>query len=83
MATRASWSLPISTKPKPLDSPVSRSTTTRADRTVPYCPKICRRSFLAPELDCLALLSLQDNRFHAYLLTLGIRGGFRGWITPW
>src|SRR5262249_39208146 len=26
--------------------------------------------FLAPELDSLALLSRQDNRFHAYLLTL-------------
>src|SRR5262249_20227018 len=41
MAAWASWSLPISTKPKPLDRPVSRSMMTWADCTVPCGANSC------------------------------------------
>ena len=41
MAAWASWSLPISTNPNPLDRPVSRSMMTCADCTVPCSPNIC------------------------------------------
>ena len=46
MAAWASWSLPISTKPKPLERPVSRSMITCADSTVPYGSNICCKSLL-------------------------------------
>ena len=41
MAAFASWSLDISTKPKPLERPVSRSMMTCADWTVPCAANIC------------------------------------------
>src|SRR6266851_4311923 len=44
MAAWASWSLPISTKPNPLERPVSRSMITCADCTAPWAPNICWRS---------------------------------------
>ena len=46
MADRASDSEPISTNPKPLLLPVSRSEMTSALSTLPYCEKICSRSEL-------------------------------------
>src|SRR5262249_21748200 len=47
MAACASASLPISTKPNPLDRPVSRSMITCADWTVPCASKSCCRSLSA------------------------------------
>jgi len=44
MAAWASASLPISTKPKPLERPVSRSMMTCADCTEPCASNICCRS---------------------------------------
>jgi hypothetical protein len=44
MAACASASLPISTKPKPFERPVSRSIMTLALVTAPNCPKACSRS---------------------------------------
>ena len=41
MAACASASLPISTKPKPFERPVSRSIITFADVTVPKGEKAC------------------------------------------
>ena len=46
MAACASASLSISTKPKPLERPVSRSMMTWADCTVPYGSNICCKSLL-------------------------------------
>ncbi len=46
MADWASASEPISTKPKPLLRPVSRSEITSALSTLPYGVKICSRSEL-------------------------------------
>ena len=43
MAALASWSVLISTKPKPFDRPVSRSMMTCADSTVPKGANICSR----------------------------------------
>ncbi len=44
MAAWASASEPISTKPKPLERPVSRSIMTLALETLPYCANACCRS---------------------------------------
>ena len=44
MAACASWSVFISTKPKPLDRPVSRSMMIWADSTVPCASNILTRS---------------------------------------
>jgi hypothetical protein len=43
----------ISTKPKPRERPVSRSSTTEADSTVPACPKSCCKSSLEVSNDRL------------------------------
>ena len=47
MAACASASLPISTKPKPFERPVSRSIMTLADVTVPNCANACCNRLVA------------------------------------